>query len=814
MKLDDIRTPVTALSGVGPSFAKLFARLNIFTVADLLKFYPRSYENLTKRVPLEQFSSGAKVHTVAQVTAHDWFGYGRMRTLKLIISDGTASAALIAFNRQFLEKALPVGCIVAVTGSFSEKYGQIQSTAFDTAKIADSGDLRDFEALPVPNSGIFPVYPLTEGLNQKTVRKACASAVTQYLRGIENEVPDYLMRERALLPKQDAVRLIHRPHSMQEISDARRTLIYEELFLLQCAIAARTWRHKGFIPDAGGANAGADGTAVTSPYGGANAGAGAAGTGNAANPSAGHKAAAQSGGANAATPAGSGAANPQGGGRNNGGANVPPRTFSADSTAAPSAAAVTAPATPDAPRTDEQEFRDSLSPLQRQLLDRLNFSLTADQRRVISDMNSDIDRGYQERNSVLNGASKKAVPYTMARLLQGDVGSGKTLVAFFACLRVISWKGQCALMAPTEILARQHADSAAALLEPLGIRVAFLTGNVKAAGRAQLLKALKAGDIDIAVGTHALFSQQTVYRDLQLAVIDEQHRFGVVQRQSILNKGRTAQSPDGTAFEPHLLMMSATPIPQTLALTMFGDLDVSVIRTMPPGRKPVITYLVREGNERNAYDAVRRQLAAGRQAYFVYPAISPDERNAEIKSAEKMFEMLSRQVFPEYPCALIHSKISDDEQARILADFKSGAVKVLAATTVIEVGVDVPNAVCVVIEQADRFGLAQLHQIRGRVGRGGDQSYCFLIYSKNITRTGIERMKVLRQNTDGFVIADEDLKLRGPGEITGTVQAGSLALGIADIARDREILETARADAFGFMRRKLQDSASAADAAF
>ena len=391
----------------------------------------------------------------------------------------------------------------------------------------------------------------------------------------------------------------------------------------------------------------------------------------------------------------------------------------------------------------------------------------------------------------------------MARLLQGDVGSGKTLVSLFDCLRIISWKGQCALMAPTEILAKQHAETASRLLDFLGIRVAFLSGNVKSAGRTQLLKALKNGDIDIVIGTHALFSSQVVYKDLQLVVIDEQHRFGVLQRQAIIEKGR--QSQQGLTFEPHLLMMSATPIPQTLALTLFGDLDVSTIRTLPQGRKPITTYLVKEGNEINAYEAVRKELEKGHQAYFVYPAIDSEyglmednsgDSGRTLKSAEKTFELLSKRVFGQYKCALIHGKVDEDQQSMILRDFRDNKIQILVATTVIEVGVDVPNATCMVIEQADHFGMAQLHQLRGRVGRGSDQSYCFMVYSKNITETGIERMKALRQSTDGFYIAEQDLKTRGPGEITGTLQAGELVFKIADLGRDSTLLMQARQDAF------------------
>lgn len=736
MKLADIKNPVSTLPGVGPAAAKLFAKLNVFTVADLLTFYPKDYEDRTHRVPLSQFRQ-SKVHCAAVVTAHEWFGYGRMKTLKLIISDGTVDAQLIAFNRPFLEKQLPVGTIISVTGTFEIKYGALQSTSFEITKLEEDGNIEDFQNTALPDSGVLPVYPLTEGLNQKNVRKTIAAALREYGLGIENELPADVIASRRLLSKREALSLVHEPETVAQAREARRTLIFEELFNFQCVIAKRAWEHKGAVPSA-------ELTATVS----------------------------------------SGST-----------AELTPETFAA-----------------------------SLSPLQKELLIRLPFPLTADQQKVIIEMDNDIDCGYRERAALLNDAEsgksthEQKPVFTMARLLQGDVGSGKTLVAFFACLRIISWKGQCAIMAPTELLARQHAETAARLLEPLGIRVAFLTGNVKAAGRSQLLKQLKDGNIDIVIGTHALFSQQVQYNDLQLAVIDEQHRFGVLQRQSIVEKGR--QIAGTSSYTLHLLMMSATPIPQTLALTVFGDLDVSVLHTMPKGRKPVTTYLVAEGHESNAYEAVRRELAAGRQAYFVYPAIEADDhsydgneepgqgadtehaapRKAAPKSAEEMFAYLSQQVYPEFTCALVHSRVGEEEQVAALNAFRDGKIQVLAATTVIEVGVDVPNATCIVVEQAERFGLAQLHQLRGRVGRSDVQSYCFLIYSKNIKEAGIQRMKVMRESTDGFLIAEQDLKLRGPGEVTGTLQAGTLQLGIADIERDRDILVQARADAFSYMK--------------
>jgi ATP-dependent DNA helicase RecG len=409
----------------------------------------------------------------------------------------------------------------------------------------------------------------------------------------------------------------------------------------------------------------------------------------------------------------------------------------------------------------------------------------------------------------------------MARLLQGDVGSGKTLVSFLAALKAAERGGQTALMAPTELLARQHAENAARLLEPLGLRPAFLTGGIGAAGRKEILKSIAAGETDIVIGTHALFSADVAYRNLRLVIIDEQHRFGVMQRNRIMEKG-AEEGP--AASMPDLLMMSATPIPRTLALTVFGDMDVSVIRDMPPGRKPVETHLARGASEGRVYEFVRRQLAAGRQAYFVYPLIEAPEDGekpeAAIKDAVSMYRRLSTQIFPEFGAALIHSKVEEEEKQRIMEDFRRGKIRILTATSVVEVGVDVPNANCMVIEHAERFGLSALHQLRGRVGRGTDQAYCFLIYSDSpglpaapeglefaspsgegtgLTEEGKRRLRVMLENTDGFVIAEEDLKLRGPGLITGVEQSGYLPLGIADPLRDLDELIRARADALAIL---------------
>ena len=767
MKLEQIKTPVSAVSGVGPQLSKSLARLNIFTVGDLLNHFPKDYDDKSKKVYLKDFAKAKKVHTVAKVLGHEWFGFGKMRTLKIIINDGTATAQLICFNRQFLEKMILPGMIVNVSGQFFVKYNSLQSSSFDVSKFKQNvacDDLKQLIELMPEDSSVSPVYRLTEGLTQKQMSKIIKNAINQYGHGIEDEIPSEFISKYKLVSKQQAIFMIHNPETLEEALAARRTLAYEELLKFQYAILKRSYKRRGVIPSKI-LEFDENGNVVYEQK--------------------------------KQTSNGNNVENQKTENQND---------------------------VKTAKEITKAEFVESLSPLQKKLIEKIPFDLTQDQMNVIVQMDEEIDQGYLERNKIaISEAESESVEknfvHTMNRLLQGDVGSGKTLVALFVCLRAISWKGQCAFMAPTEILAKQHADKIAKMLECLGVRTAFLTGNVKSSGRNQLLKALKDGEIDIIIGTHALFSANVVYNDLQLAVIDEQHRFGVAQRQAIMAKGR--KSENNVILEPHVLMMSATPIPQSLALTMFSDLDISVMKTMPSNRKPVITYLVKEGNEKNAYEAVRKELKKGNQAYFVYPAIENEFESFDdealdgekssfeysddvistrrLKSAEKNFKHLAETVFPEFKCALVHGRIDEEEQSKILNDFHSGKIQVLVATTVIEVGVDNPRATCMVIEQADHFGMSQLHQLRGRVGRGSEQSYCFMIYSKNITESGIERMKALRLSNDGFYIAEQDLKNRGPGEMNGTLQSGALEFKIADVSRDKKMLLAARNDAISML---------------
>ncbi|MFN3322451.1 MAG: ATP-dependent DNA helicase RecG [Bryobacteraceae bacterium] len=384
-------------------------------------------------------------------------------------------------------------------------------------------------------------------------------------------------------------------------------------------------------------------------------------------------------------------------------------------------------------------------------------------------------------------ARDMAAEHPMNRLLQGDVGSGKTLVAAEAAIIAIENGYQVAVLAPTEILAAQHHFYFKNLLGKLGYPIGFLAGSSTAREKAQMKKLLAAGLVKLAVGTHALLEEDVEFQRLGLAIVDEQHRFGVLQRLRLFEKGR----------HPDVLVMTATPIPRTLALTIYGDLDTSVIDELPPGRKPVVTKHVTEERVEQVYSFLKREVDAGRQAYVVYPVIEESEAQA-MKAAQKMYQHLSEEVFPGLRVGLLHGRLGTEEKERVMEAFKKGEIQLLVSTTVIEVGVDVPNAAVMVIEQAERFGLAQLHQLRGRVGRGAAQSYCILVTGK-LNDAGRERIRTMVESNDGFHIAEMDLRLRGPGEFFGTKQSGLPTLRIGNIVRDKELLESARSEATTFI---------------
>ena len=416
----------------------------------------------------------------------------------------------------------------------------------------------------------------------------------------------------------------------------------------------------------------------------------------------------------------------------------------------------------------------------------ISFELTDGVREKVKAMLPFKPTGAQKR--VLGEiAQDMKAPRPMNRLLQGDVGSGKTIVAAEAAVIAIENGYQVAVLAPTEILAAQHYFYFKQLLARLDYVVVQLTGSFTSREKGQLKKLIAGGLAHVAIGTHALLEKDVEFAKLGLAIVDEQHRFGVMQRFELLQKG----------VHPDVLVMTATPIPRTLALTLYGDLDVSVIDEMPPGRKPIVTKHVTADYAERIYSFLKTQIDEGRQAYVVYPVIEESEPSA-MKAAEKMHEHLSQEVFPGIAVGLMHGRLASDEKESTMERFKKGEIKILVSTTVIEVGVDVPNATVMVIEQAERFGLAQLHQLRGRVGRGAAQSYCILI-TERMSDTAKERIRTLVDTNDGFLIAEMDLKLRGPGEFFGTKQSGLPSLRVANILRDKEILEAARREALDFV---------------
>src|SRR5258705_1568472 len=414
------------------------------------------------------------------------------------------------------------------------------------------------------------------------------------------------------------------------------------------------------------------------------------------------------------------------------------------------------------------------------------FELNAQVRERIKAMLPFKPTGAQKR-VLAEIAQDMAAPRPMNRLLQGDVGSGKTIVAAEAAIIAIENGYQVAVLAPTKILANQHYIYLKQLFSRLGYVVALITGSFTGREKTQLKKLLAEGLVHVAVGTHALLEKDLEFKRLGLSIVDEQHRFGVMQRFELSRKG----------VHPDVLVMTATPIPRTLALTIYGDLDVSVIDELPPGRKPIVTQHVADHDIEKGYSFVKKQIDSGRQAYVVYPVIEESETQA-MKAAEKMYEHLSQEVFPGVSVGLLHGRLPSDEKEAVMERFTRGQIKILVSTTVIEVGVDVPNATVMLIEQAERYGLAQLHQLRGRVGRGAEQSYCILV-TERLNETGRERIRTLVDSNDGFAIAEMDLKLRGPGEFFGTKQSGVPTLRIASIIRDREILEVARREAMDFV---------------
>ena len=680
---------VTAVPGVGPSQEAKLQRLGIYTVQDLLLYFPREHHDYSKlekiaMIPLEQ---------VVTVMGMIWevqnmrSSSGRVRTVARI-SDETGQVRAVWFNQPYLQKQLTQGSYIVLTGT-KERFGNKVEFHVRSHELPEQGDL-------VNTGRLVPVYALTEGLNPKTLRRYTKWAVDRCAELVLEFLPANLRSRLGLLSLPQAVSQYHYPENEGRLVKARQRLAFDELFLIQLGMLAR---RAEWSASAAGLAFNVDACLLFAQV-------------------------------------------------------APEETaYLAAKTPLPASTAE-APQAGLWARAIEKPFEATLP-----------FQFTRAQRRVICEMLADIGR-----------------PQPMCRLLQGDVGSGKTVVAASGLLMAAANGLQGVLMAPTEILAEQHYRTLSRLLEPFGIQVALLVGSQRQRERASMLAAVESGEAMVVVGTHALIQEGVHFAHLGLVVVDEQHRFGVEQRDALRQKG----------YNPHMLVMTATPIPRTLALTLYGDLDVSTLDEMPAGRQQIITRW-RSGTRRaEAYRVIAEQAAQGRQAYVICPLIEESEA-LEAKAAVKEYERLRIQVFPDLRLGLVHGGLKGSEKEEVMRRFRDGALDVLVATAVVEVGVDVPNATVMAIEDADRFGLSQLHQFRGRVGRGEHQSYCYVL-SEGAGPQAQERLSVIERTTNGFDLAEEDLKLRGPGDFFGTRQSGVPELRVATLG-DTRLLEESRKQA-------------------
>lgn len=644
--LDD---SIQFVKGIGPKKAKLFEKLHIRTLRDALETYPRDYEDRTRIIRIADINAEDKYAIRAVVGTEPKVNRIRkgLTLVKCTIFDESGSLNVTYFNNPYAAALLRVGQEYVF-------YGKVQGWGRGRTLISPQSEK---VAPDADHPGrIVPVYPLTAGLTQRDMERVTGAALAAVPGDWPDPLPEILRAKYRLLDAADAIAAIHRPQTANEVGQARRRMVFEELFLLCCGLQQLKERRK------------AD-TGIVFAQNGLDA-----------------------------------------------------------------------------------------------FFETLPFSPTGAQRRAIAEIAADCASGKP-----------------MNRLVQGDVGSGKTVVAAALCALAAQNGWQAAFMAPTEILAAQHAETLAPMLEKLGISCTLLTGSMTAAQKRAALAAIETGAAQVVVGTHALIQQGVTFHRLGAVVADEQHRFGVSQRAALSAKGET----------PHVLVMSATPIPRTLALILYGDLDVSVLDEIPPGRSPVETYAVGQNMRKRITAFIDKQVEAGGQVYVVCPLV--EEGETGLKSAEQHAKDL-QSALPHRRVAVLHGRMKNADKDQIMRDFAARQYDILVATTVIEVGVDVPNANLMVVEDADRFGLSQLHQLRGRVGRGTRQSYC-IFFGADKGEAARERLKILCRTGDGFEIARADLAQRGPGDFFGRRQHGLPTLHIADLAADLALMQDAREEA-------------------
>lgn len=664
MGRSELDTGVQYLPGVGPKRARLLeSELGVSTVGDLLRVYPFRYIDRSSIQRIADIrSDAAYVQILAQVVSSEQAGRDGRR-LSVIVRDSSGEMELVFFRGlKYTADRLKKGSVFLFFGKPSFYNGCLNM-------VHPEIDNPPAEGTENFSGTLTGVYESTErlksgGITNRVMNKLMAAAVGLALKDVQETLPDYVMREKGLVPLKYAVRNIHFPSDGNALTKAQYRLKWEELFLLQLSLLKQKYVRS---------------------------------------------------------------------------------------------------------RAEVGIPMPKVGPAFNACFRALPYQLTGAQKRVVKEIRADLMSGRQ-----------------MNRLLQGDVGSGKTMVAVLSALIAIGNGFQACIMAPTEVLAQQHYANISRYLAPTGVRCELLTGAVTAAARRPIHEGLRDGSVGILIGTHALLEDEVVFRSLGLAVIDEQHRFGVDQRSKLWSKG-------AGGIPPHVLVMTATPIPRTLAMTLYGDLDVSVIDEMPPGRKPVQTLLIGEGKRSDLYRFMKNQIALGRQVFIVYPLIFESEK-VDYQNLESGYEdVVSRFPYPPYKVAIVHGRQTSEVKNFNMEAFAAGRAQILVSTTVIEVGVDVPNASVMVIESAERFGLSQLHQLRGRVGRGSEKSWCVLMHGDKMSRESRRRLELLCATEDGFVLAEEDMKMRGPGDLEGTQQSGlPIALTIASLARDGGILTDAR----------------------
>ncbi len=655
---------VQFLPGVGPKRASLLrTELEVSTVGDLLHTFPFRYIDRSSIMQIADVRGGnAYVQILAQVVSAELTGKGAKR-LSVLVRDLSGEMELVFFKGiKYTYERLKPGSVFLFFGKPSVYNGKMNM-------VHPEIDNPPTEGAQSFTGTLTGVYASTDklrngGVTGKVMNKLMAEAIDLAIGDIQETLPEYILREKGLVPLKYAIRNIHFPVDAAALAKAQYRLKWEELFLLQLSLLkqkyVRSRAENGIMmPKVG--------TAFNACY------------------------------------------------------------------------------------------------------NALPYELTGAQKRVIKEIRSDMMSGHQ-----------------MNRLLQGDVGSGKTMVAVLSALIAVGNGYQACIMAPTEVLAQQHYANISKYLAPTGVRCELLIGSTTKAERRPIHEGLQDGSVGIIIGTHALIEDDVVFKNLGLAIIDEQHRFGVDQRSRLWSKGATA-SP------PHVLVMTATPIPRTLAMTFYGDLDVSVIDEMPPGRKPIQTMLIGEGKRPAMYNFIRKEIDAGRQVFIVYPLIFESEK-LDYQNLEAGYEEIVRRFpMPKHKVAIVHGQQTSDVKKFNMDAFAAGRANILVSTTVIEVGVDVPNASIMVIENAERFGLAQLHQLRGRVGRGSEKSYCVLMHGNKVSKESRKRLELMCATENGFDLAEEDMKMRGPGDLEGTQQSGlPIALNIASLAHDGQLLSDAR----------------------